>query len=99
MSVHPSYTHRQWRNTTNTLHHLYYQPKCTPGIAGHGIEFDWAMAKLWFRMQRVEKRKKKQDFVQLVDTALSDKVVSLERSRKFSRRRRRENMYAYYITS
>lgn len=67
-------------------------PKCTPEIAGDGIEFDWAMAKLWFRMQRVEKRKKKQDFV---NTALSDKVVSLEQSRKFSRRAR-ENMYAYY---
>ncbi|EJK43656.1 hypothetical protein THAOC_37879 [Thalassiosira oceanica] len=39
-------------------------PKCTPEIAGDGIEFDWAMAKLWFRMQKVEKRKKKQDFLE-----------------------------------
>ena len=43
-----------------TLHQYYGEElgsimdrslKCTPEIAGDGIEFDWAMAKLWYRKQ------------------------------------------------
>ena len=73
-------------------------PKCTPEIAGEGIEFDWAMAKLWYRKQKLEKKKTKKAFVELLRQALSDEVVSIERTRKFSRRARL-NMVGYYMLS
>ena len=70
-------------------------PKCTPEVAGDGIEFDWAMAKLWYRMQPLENKKKKDNFKKLVIEALSEKVLSLERTRHFSKRARM-NMVSYY---
>ena len=70
-------------------------PKCTPEIAGDGIEFDWAMAKLWYRKQPWLSKKKKDAFRKLVEEALSDKVLTIERARHFSRRARL-NMVSYY---
>ena len=67
----------------------------TGEIADDGIEFDWAMAKLWFRMQKIADSKKKEQFLGLVNKALSAQVVPLQRSRMFSRRAR-QNMYGYY---
>ena len=73
-------------------------PKCTPEIAGDGIEFDWAMAKLWYRKLVIENNKKKELFLDSVKRALSDEVVSIERTRHFSRRARL-NMVGYYKLS
>ena len=71
-------------------------PKCTPEIAGDGIEFDWAMSKLWYRKQPWEDKKKKENFEKLVNESMSDKVLSIERTRLFSGRSRL-NMFSYYI--
>jgi len=71
-------------------------PKCTPELAGDGVEFDWGMSKLWYRLQPWESKKKKDKFKILVEEALSDKVLSLERTRHFSRRAR-TNMISYYM--
>ena len=51
------------------------------------------MAKLWYRKQKLEKKKASEE---LVRRALSDEVVSIERTRKFSRRARL-NMVGYYM--
>ena len=69
---------------------------CTPEIAGDGIEFDWAMCKLWYRKQPWEDKKKKENFEKLVNESMSDKVLSIERTRLFSGRSRL-NMFSYYI--
>jgi len=71
-------------------------PKCTPEIAGDGIEFDWAMSKLWYRKQPWEDKQKKDKFTKLVKDSLSEDVISIVRSRHFSRRARM-NMVSYYI--
>ena len=56
-------------------------PKCTPEIAGDGIEFDWAMAKLWYRKLAIENKKKKDLFLGSMKRSLSDEVVTIERMR------------------
>lgn len=71
-------------------------PKCTPEVAGDGIEYEWAMSKLWYRLQPWNEKKTKNNFTELVKKAVSDEVLSLERARHFSRRAR-NNMVAYYI--
>ena len=53
------------------------------------------MCKLWYRKQPWEGKKKKDKFRTLVEEALSERVLSLERSRHFSKRARM-NMVAYY---
>ena len=70
-------------------------PKCTPEIAGDGIEFDWAMSKLWYRKISIVEKKGKDKFVACVRKALSKDVVTIERTRHFSRRARL-NMVGYY---
>ncbi|KAL7535754.1 hypothetical protein ACHAXR_006710 [Thalassiosira sp. AJA248-18] len=71
-------------------------PKCTPEIAGDGIEYEWAMSKLWYRKQPWEQKKKKEKFIKLVKEALGSNVLTIERSRHFSRRAR-FNMISYYM--
>ena len=41
-------------------------PKCHPEIAGEGIEYLWALAKLHYRSQRIERKRGKDKFHQLV---------------------------------
>ena len=36
-----------------------WSPKCTREIAGDGIEFDWAVAKLWYRKRPWTGRRKR----------------------------------------
>ena len=70
-------------------------PKCTPEIAGDGIEFNWACAKMYYRKQPRIRKKTKRDFESLVRESLGEEVVTLTRTRKFSKRSR-QNMVAYY---
>jgi len=71
-------------------------PKCTPEVAGDGIEYDWAMAKLWYRKQDLNKKKGKQKFAELVKRAVSSEVITMERTRAFSRRARL-NLLSYHL--
>lgn len=43
--------------------------KCTPEIAGEGIEYDydWAMAKMYYRKQRMIRKRTKTAFTDLVN--------------------------------
>ena len=70
-------------------------PKCTPEIAGDGIEFDWAMCKLWYRALPIEEKQDKKKFIKNVKRALSTEVIDIDRTRKFSQRARK-NMVGYY---
>jgi hypothetical protein len=70
-------------------------PKCHPELAGEGIEYVWALAKLWYRRQPISLKRRKQQFHLLVLKATSrDDVLSLDKVRKCSRRAR-EYMLAY----
>jgi hypothetical protein len=71
-------------------------PKCHPELAGEGIEYEWAMAKLWYRRQKMELKKGKDNFILLVKECVGRSVLSIERSRKFSRRAR-QYMVSYYM--
>ena len=71
-------------------------PKCTPEIAGEGIEYSWAMAKGWYRRQPFSKKKTKDGFHKLVKECVGPEILTVERVRMFSRRAR-EYMVAYYL--
>jgi len=71
-------------------------PKCTPEIAGEGVEYDWAMAKMYYRKQPLSSKGSKTAFEKLVKECMGKKVLSLERTRKFSRRAR-QYMTCYYM--
>ncbi len=70
-------------------------PKCTPEIAGEGVEYDWAMAKMFYRKQRITRKRTKESFVALVKESMGPNVLSRDRTRKFSRRAR-QYMISYY---
>ena len=71
-------------------------PKCHPEMAGDGIEYEWAMAKLWYRRQKMERKKGKDKFHALVEECFGRDILSIERSRKFSSRAR-QYMVSYYM--
>ena len=68
--------------------------KCHCEIAGEGIEYAWGAAKLWYRKQPLSQKRTKESFLNLVQTALSDVVLSKQRVRQFARRAR-NYMLAY----
>ena len=72
-------------------------PKCTPEIAGEGVEYDWAMAKLAYRKLPLEKKKGKEKFHKLVHECVGHDVLTVERTRQFARRRARLYMVSYYM--
>jgi hypothetical protein len=45
--------------------------KCHPELAGEGIEYVWAMAKLYYRHQLLMQKQSKAKFVELVNESLS----------------------------
>ena len=47
-------------------------------IVGGGIEFDWAMAKLWYQKLSVERKRNKYHFIDSVKRALSNEVIPNE---------------------
>ncbi|KAL7542576.1 hypothetical protein ACHAWF_007203 [Thalassiosira exigua] len=70
-------------------------PKCTPELAGEGIEYSWAMAKGWYRRQPLARKRGKGNFHNLVRECVGPEVLTDKRVRMFSRRAR-EYMVAYY---
>ncbi len=71
-------------------------PKCSPELAGEGVEYSWACAKGWYRLQPNSKKKTKESFHNLVKECLGPKILSTVRVRMFSRRAR-EYIEAYYL--
>jgi hypothetical protein len=69
-------------------------PKCHPEIAGEGIEYIWALAKLYYRMQSIERKRSKENFRKLVQECLSQ-VTLTKKSVRMSSRRAREYMLFY----
>jgi hypothetical protein len=69
-------------------------PKCHPELAGEGIEYVWAFAKLFYRNKPLRMKKTKGAFQQLVEQCLSRENLSIAKVRKCSRRAR-EYMLAY----
>ena len=70
-------------------------PTCTPELAGEGIEYSWAMAQGWYRMQSLAKKKGKANYHNLVRECVGSNILTVNRVRMFSRRAR-EYMVAYY---
>ena len=58
--------------------------KGTPELAGEGIEYSWACAKGWYRQQPLKKKRKKDDFHNLVKVYVmpSTIVVSFDIRRR-----------------
>jgi hypothetical protein len=69
-------------------------PKCHPEIAGDGIEYVWALAKLFYRYQPISRKRSKEFFRSLVEESLSVANLTLSRVRKCSKRAR-DYMLAY----
>jgi hypothetical protein len=69
-------------------------PKCHPELAGEGIEYVWALAKLHYRNQPLVRKRTKEAFRTLVDESLSLDNLDIVRVRKCSRRAR-EYMLLY----
>ena len=71
---------------------------CTPvahcKIAGEGIEFDWGFSKLAYRAKPISLKRNKTKFHSLVDSVLSDKVLTISVCRA-NARRARSYMLAY----
>ncbi len=67
-------------------------PKCHPELAGEGIEYDWAVAKKFYRMMKMADKKTKEKCFKSVQASL-DKVDP--KSRRSSSKRAREYMLAY----
>ncbi len=53
-------------------------PKCHPEIAGEGIEYVWALAKLYYRAKPIERKRTKKKYRELVDECLL--VVNLTKT-------------------
>jgi hypothetical protein len=69
-------------------------PKCHPEIAGEGIEYIWALAKLYYRMKPIQSKRTKGKFRLLVQECLS--LTNLTKhSVRMSSRRAREYMLLY----
>ena len=70
-------------------------PKCHPELAGEGIEYAWALAKLFYRRQQLNMKRSKTNFINLVRSSTSrDEVLRIEQVRKCSKRAR-EYMLGY----
>ncbi len=69
-------------------------PKCHPELAGEGIEYVWALAKLHYRNQPLLRKRTKEAFRTLVNESLSLDNLDIVRVRKCSRRAR-EYMLLY----
>jgi hypothetical protein len=70
-------------------------PKCHPEMAGEGIEYAWALAKLFYRGQSISEKRTKDKFRNLVRLSTSRvDVLNLDRIRNCSKRAR-EYMFAY----
>ena len=65
-------------------------PKCHPELAGEGVEYAWALAKLFYRCQKIQLKRPKTNFIDLVRRCTSrEDVQSTNQVRKCSRRTRK----------
>jgi len=70
-------------------------PKCHPEIAGEGVEYSWAAAKINYRRLRITEKRTKQKFRDSVNKCTDrDNVLTIRRQRLFSKRAR-QYMLAY----
>jgi hypothetical protein len=69
-------------------------PKCHPELAGEGIKYLWAFAKLYYRYKPLSRKRSKQKFWLLVKESLSINNLNVMRAQKCSKRAR-EYMLAY----
>ena len=70
-------------------------PKCHPEMAGEGIEYSWGCAKGFYRRAKRSCKKTKENFRTTVRESLDrEKVLTIERQRRFSKRAR-QYMLAY----
>ena len=74
---------------------IYNSPKCTPEIAGEGIEYDWGVSKLYYKAQDIDRKRKRTKFEELVSEATGETVLSLDTVRS-NAKRAREHMICYY---
>ena len=64
-------------------------PKCHPKIADEGIEYLWALAKLWYWKAPLVKKRSKESFRKLVVEATDGKtVLNVARARSCSKKAR-----------
>ncbi|KAI2492669.1 hypothetical protein MHU86_1772 [Fragilaria crotonensis] len=70
-------------------------PKCHAEIAGEGVEYMWACSKGAYRNLTLKEKKGKENFMAGVRYSLSEKVLSIERIRKFAKRAR-QYLLAYH---
>jgi hypothetical protein len=70
-------------------------PKCHAELAGEGVEYMWACSKGAYRNLALKEKRGKENFNESVRYCLSEKVVSVERIRKFAKRAR-QYLIAYH---
>jgi hypothetical protein len=64
-------------------------PKCHPELAGEGVEYTWALAKLYYRNAPIHWKRRKESFRLLVNECLStNRNLQIDKIRKCSRRAR-----------
>ena len=62
-------------------------PKCHPELAGEGIEYLWALAKMFYRRSPISRKRTKTKFVQLVnDSANANTVLNIKQARACSKK-------------
>jgi len=86
--------HAESRSTDDCKIKLIRSPKCHPELAGEGIEYDWALAKSFYRRANLEAKKSAAKFRSLVKKSLSQ--IEMKSRRSFSARAR-EYMLAYDV--
>ena len=63
-------------------------PKCHPELAGKGIKYAWAIAKLHYRKAPISDERTKAKFKILVEESTSIRVLSINKIRACSRKAR-----------
>ena len=64
-------------------------PKCHPELAGEGIEYLWALAKLFCQRSPISKKRTKVKFIKLVDDSTSaNSVLNIKRAQACSKKAR-----------
>ena len=72
-------------------------PKCHPELAGEGIEYLWAIAKIYYRKTDINKKRSKSLFHSLVSSVTDPKtVLSINRVRGSSKKAR-DYMILYHV--
>jgi hypothetical protein len=73
-------------------------PKCHPELAGEGIEYIWALAKLYYHYKPLSLKRSKDSFRALVNDCLSQNKLDIRGVWKSARRAREYTMlYKSYV--